>query len=138
MPRRFPPQQLVAAVIIGGLAAIIIPDLVSRRFAMSGQPRHLRLASPVEGGILGLMGGATVLSSVKKGDLWRVQIAWPNGTAKYFGKFGTEQEASGWISRHRWLTEHCMEGANINRPWGSVSQRKPAVDVATEQAEGDA
>ena len=40
-----------------GLAAIIIPDLVSRRFAMSGQPRRLRLASPVEGGILGLMGG---------------------------------------------------------------------------------
>ena len=82
------------------------------------------------------MGGAsTVLTSVKEGDLWRVQIAWPSGTTHYFGKFGSEQEASGWISRHRWLTERGMEGAKIRRPWGSVSPRKPAVDVATGQAE---
>ena len=81
------------------------------------------------------MGGAsTVLTSVKKGDQWRVQIAWPSGTTKYFGKFGSEQEALGWISRHRWLTERDMEGAKINRPWGSVSRRKAVVDVATGQA----
>jgi hypothetical protein len=35
----------------------------------------------------------TVLAPVKVGRRWRVQIAWPNGTTKYFGKFGTEQEA---------------------------------------------
>jgi len=79
---------------------------------------------------------STVLTSVKVGDLWRVQIAWPNGTTKYFGKFGSEQEASGWISRHRWLTERGMEGAKIKRPWGSVSQRKFVVDVEAEQTEG--
>jgi hypothetical protein len=80
---------------------------------------------------------STVLTSVKVGQHWRVQIAWPNGTTKYFGKFGTKQEASGWISRHRWLTERGMDSANFKRrPWGSVSQRKPVADVATEQAEG--
>jgi hypothetical protein len=82
------------------------------------------------------MGGAsTVLTSVKEGDLWRVQIAWPSGTTHYFGKFGSEKEASGWISRHRWLTERGTESANFKRPWGSVSQRKLGVDVATGQAE---
>jgi hypothetical protein len=83
------------------------------------------------------MGGpSTVLASVKVGDRWRVQIAWPSGTTKYFGKFGSEQEASGWINKHRWLTEPGMEGAKIRRPWGSVSQRKSVVDVAAEQSEG--
>jgi hypothetical protein len=81
-------------------------------------------------------GASTVLTSVKKGDLWRVQIAWPSGTTRYFGKFDSEQEASGWISRHRALTERTIEDARVNRPWGSVSRRKPVVDVATEQAEG--
>jgi hypothetical protein len=65
---------------------------------------------------------STVLALVKEGDLWRVQIEWPNGNTRYFGKFGSEQEAAGWISRHRSLTERGMEGAKINRPWGSVSR----------------
>ena len=104
---------------------------MSRRF-----PAALRLVSLVEGGILGLMGGAsTILTSVKEGDLWRVQIAWPSGTTHYFGKFGSEREALGWIDRHRWLTERDTDSAKIKRPWGSVSQRKSAVDVATGQAE---
>jgi hypothetical protein len=76
------------------------------------------------------MGGlTTVLASVKVGDRWRVQIAWPNGNTKYFGKFGSEQEASGWISKHHWLTERTIEGAKIKRPWGSVSQRRSVADV---------
>jgi hypothetical protein len=84
------------------------------------------------------MGGAsTILTSVKKGDLWRVQIKWPSGTTKYFGKFGSEQEATGWISKHRWLSERAIKDAKINRPWGSVSGRKPVIDVATKQAEAD-
>jgi hypothetical protein len=78
---------------------------------------------------------STVLTSVKDGDLWRVQIVWPNGTTKYFGKFGAEQEASGWISRHRWLTEGVIDETEIHRPWGSVSRRKSTVNVAAEQAE---
>ena len=81
------------------------------------------------------MGGAsTVLTSVKEGDLWRVQIAWPSGTTHYyFGKFGSEQEATGWISRHRWLSERAVEDSKIKRPWGSVSGRNIMVDVATVQ-----
>ena len=83
------------------------------------------------------MGGAsTVLTSVKVGDLWRVQIAWPSGTTKYFGKFGSEQEATGWINRHRWLTERAIKNTRINRPWGSVNGRKTAVGVEAVQAEG--
>ena len=31
---------------------------------------------------------STYLISVKDGDLWRVQIAWPNGAINYFGKRG--------------------------------------------------
>jgi hypothetical protein len=69
------------------------------------------------------MGGASnVLTSVKEGDLWRVQIAWPSGTTKHFGKFGSEQEAAGWISRHRALTERANEDTKYNRPLG-FSQR---------------
>lgn len=83
------------------------------------------------------MGGAnTILTTVKKGNLWRVQIKWPSGTTKYFGKFGSEQEASGWISGHRALTERAIEDTKINRPWGSVSGRKVVARVATGQAEG--
>jgi hypothetical protein len=82
------------------------------------------------------MGGAsTILTSVKKGDLWRVQIKWPSGTTKYFGKFGSEQEASRWISSHRGLTERAIEDTKIYRPWGSVSGRKVVADVATGQGE---
>ena len=83
------------------------------------------------------MGGAsTILTSVKMGDLWRVQIAWPSGTTKYFGKFGSEQEAAGWISRHCALTERTIDDTQFNRPWGSVSGRKVVGRVATGQAEG--
>ena len=84
------------------------------------------------------MGGvSTILTLIKVGDLWRVQIAWPNGTTRHFGKFDSEQAAAGWISRHRWLTERGMEGTKIQRPWGSVSRRKSIVNVATGQADGD-
>jgi hypothetical protein len=72
---------------------------------------------------------------VKVGDLWRVQIAWPNGTTKYFGKFGSEQEARKWIGGHGWLTKHVIEDTKISRPWGSVSRRK-SVSISTRQAEG--
>ena len=107
-----------------------------RRCLSPAACRRLRLASPVVGGILELMGGAsTVLTSVRNGDLWRVQIEWPSGTTKCFGKFGSEQEATEWIGRHRWLTERAFKDTKINRPWGSVSGRKVVVDVLTGQIE---
>jgi hypothetical protein len=66
---------------------------------------------------------STVLISVKEGDIWRVQIAWPNGAINYFGKFGSELEARKWISTHRRLTEQVTDDSEIRRPWGSVSRR---------------
>ena len=87
----------------------------------------LPYASPVEGGILGFMGEAgTVLTSVKEGDVWRVQIAWPNVTTKCFGKFGSEQEARKWISGHRRLTELVVEDGEIRRkPSGRDGRSNP-------------
>jgi hypothetical protein len=65
------------------------------------------------------MGGAsTVLTSVRDGDFWRVQIAWPNGTLHHFGKFRSEQEAQGWISAHSGLTTHVIEESEIRRRSG--------------------
>jgi hypothetical protein len=87
-------------------------------------------------GLWSLGGASTVLTLVKVGDLWRVQIAWPNGTTKYFGKFGSEQDARKWIGAHGWLTKHDVEATKIHRPLGSVSRRKSMVDGSTGQAEG--
>jgi len=79
---------------------------------------------------------STALSSVKEGDLWRVQIAWPNGTTNYFGKFGSELEVQKWISAHHRLTEHVIEASEIRRrPRGRVRPLKSAGDVVTGQAE---
>ena len=46
----------------------------------------------------------TVLSAVQEGEIWRVQIAWPNGALHYFGKFTSKQDAIKWIAAHSWLT----------------------------------
>jgi len=48
---------------------------------------------------------STVLSPVQKGNMWRVQIAWPNGTVHYFGKFASEKDAIEWITARPWLTK---------------------------------
>jgi hypothetical protein len=66
---------------------------------------------------------STYLISVKDGDLWRVQIAWPNGAINYFGKFGSELEARKWISTHRRPTEQVIDDREIRHRWGSVSRR---------------
>jgi hypothetical protein len=34
-----------------------------------------------------LEGGRTVLLQVQEGDIWRVQIVWPNGRVHYFWGF---------------------------------------------------
>lgn len=84
------------------------------------------------------MGGAsTVLTLVKVGELWRVQIAWPNGTTKYFGKFGSEREARKWIGAHGWLTERAIQDKEIRRTWGSVTGRRVGAEVASGQTAVD-
>jgi hypothetical protein len=50
-----------------------------------------------------------VLSPVRQWGYWRVKIAWPNATPRYFGKFNSQAEAERWIARHRWLTEQRQE-----------------------------
>jgi hypothetical protein len=46
----------------------------------------------------------TVLLPMKVGDIWRVQIVWPNGSVHYFGTFDSKKSAVDWISAHAWLT----------------------------------
>ena len=41
---------------------------------------------------------------MKVGDIWRVQIVWPNGSVHYFGTFDSKKSAVDWISAHAWLT----------------------------------
>jgi hypothetical protein len=50
-----------------------------------------------------------VLSPVRQSDHWRVKLAWPNHTPRYFGKFNSQVEAEEWIRQHRWLTEQRQE-----------------------------
>ncbi|MGN6747780.1 MAG: hypothetical protein ACTHJS_04225 [Xanthobacteraceae bacterium] len=47
---------------------------------------------------------STVLLPVQVGQIWRVQIVWPNGSVHYFGKFARQQDAANWIASHPWLT----------------------------------
>lgn len=53
-----------------------------------------------------LEGHSTVLLPVQEGDIWRVQIVWPNGQVHYFGRFASKKEAAEWISNHRWWAIH--------------------------------
>src|SRR6516164_3082335 len=46
----------------------------------------------------------TVLLPVRKGNIWRVQIVWPNGTVHHFGKFVSKEDAVDWITAHSRLT----------------------------------
>jgi len=47
-----------------------------------------------------------VLSPVQEGDIWRVQIIWPNGKRDYVGEFCSEGDTTKWMHRHAWwLTE---------------------------------
>jgi hypothetical protein len=46
----------------------------------------------------------TVLLPMQVGDIWRVQIVWPNGSVHYFGTFASKASAVEWISAHAWLT----------------------------------
>jgi hypothetical protein len=79
---------------------------------------------------------STALTSVREGDVWRVQIAWPNGAFNFFGKFGSEGEAQRWIGAHSRLTEHVIDDTAIRRkPRKGVRPLKSANDVVTGQAD---
>jgi hypothetical protein len=49
-------------------------------------------------------GTSTILSAVQEGNIWRVQIVWPNGSVHYFGRFSSEKGAREWVTNHAWLT----------------------------------
>jgi hypothetical protein len=44
---------------------------------------------------------SSVLTPVPKSGFWRVRIAWPTSTPRYFGKFNSKTEAEQWIAEHR-------------------------------------
>jgi hypothetical protein len=51
----------------------------------------------------------TLLSPVRKGEIWRVQIVWPNGMVRHVGKFASEKEAAKWILARPRLTRPAKE-----------------------------
>ena len=51
----------------------------------------------------------TVLVPVREGDIWRVQIVWPNGAVNHFGKFVFKEDAVDWITAHSRLTKPVEE-----------------------------
>jgi hypothetical protein len=53
--------------------------------------------------------GGVLLTAVQQSDYWRVKIAWPEHSPRYFGKFESEQEAQKWIKDHDWLTMQPQE-----------------------------
>ncbi len=53
--------------------------------------------------------GVVLLVSVRQDDHWRVQLAWPNGNTRRFGKVGSQREAERWIAEHHWLTEQVIQ-----------------------------
>jgi hypothetical protein len=56
-----------------------------------------------------LEGGCTVLLPVQEGNIWRVQIVWPNGHVHYFGRFAAKKDAVKWISDHHWMTTYKIQ-----------------------------
>lgn len=50
-----------------------------------------------------------MLTAVERSGSWRVELAWPNHTKRYFGNFSSQAEAEKWIKEHRRLTERPQE-----------------------------
>jgi hypothetical protein len=52
------------------------------------------------------MGDGTplVLTPIQQSGCWRVKMAWPNNTVRFFGKFLSRREAEKWIEKHGWLS----------------------------------
>jgi hypothetical protein len=55
----------------------------------------------------------TLLSPARRGEIWRVQIVWPNGMVRHVGQFASEKEAAKWILAHPRLTMPAEESHDI-------------------------
>jgi hypothetical protein len=74
----------------------------------------------------------TVLSTIRAANCWRVQIAWPNGVKKHYGRFLLESDAAQWLAQHQWLTEQEIIATRpLKRAKDFGQADKFAVDVAT-------
>jgi len=74
---------------------------------MSAAPNQKGLSVSSNGAYLSFMETQThwtVLLPVRKGNIWRVQIVWPNGTVHHFGEFTSKEDAADWITAHSRLT----------------------------------
>jgi hypothetical protein len=58
----------------------------------------------------------TVLLPVCEGEIWRVEIVWPNGAVHHFGKFVSEKDAVDWITAHSRLTRPAEETSPPTAP----------------------
>jgi len=59
---------------------------------------------------------ATVLLPVREGNIWRVQIVWPNGAVHHFGKFVSKEDAVDWLADHSRLTMPAEEASPPTAP----------------------
>jgi hypothetical protein len=50
----------------------------------------------------------TVFLPVPIGDIWRVQIVWPNASV-LFGRFASERQAREWIANHTWWAKYKLK-----------------------------
>jgi hypothetical protein len=57
----------------------------------------------------------TVLSVVRKGRMWRVQITRPNGCVCYFGRFRSATRARDWIAAHARINPYRLKLAYRKR-----------------------
>ena len=54
--------------------------------------------------VSGVRSHITMLVTVRKGQMWRVQITPPNGSVRLFGRFSSEKSAREWMAAHAPLT----------------------------------
>jgi hypothetical protein len=61
-----------------------------------------------------------VLSPVQDGNIWRVQIIWPNGKIDRVGEFSSEGDAVTWIDRHAWWLVEPIKERSTNKSSGAA------------------
>jgi hypothetical protein len=66
--------------------------------------RYRCCPAKVEGRIFGIMDDVLTLSPIQQSGFWRVEMAWPGHSPRYFGWFVSQLDAERWIEEHRWLT----------------------------------
>ena len=57
-----------------------------------------------------------ILRPLMQSKYWRVQMAWPDSSPRYFGKFDSRAEAEKWIKKHDWLTKQKPDEKPIQKP----------------------